>query len=135
MSPSASVTTFTPAKVRRLKIVTCMWGVSAPPRARRRAKEGAAKRGSLMPTVDRLGCNNGVDCDTGGTERRRERPNSQTNKNVDGPRFRHRSNDARPSSVTASQSGGTVIASFGSPHLFLFGRGTRGGIEGAAKAS
>ena len=55
----------------RRTIVTRTFGVSDPLRAGRGAKKGAAKWGSSRPTVDLLGCNNGVDCDTGGTERRR----------------------------------------------------------------
>jgi len=42
----AGVTGIAPS---RRMIVTCMWGVSDPPRARRGAKKGAAKWGSLTP--------------------------------------------------------------------------------------
>jgi hypothetical protein len=55
----------------RQMMVTCMWGVSDPLRARRGAKKGAAKWGSLAPVVSLLGCDSGADSDTGGTERRR----------------------------------------------------------------
>ena len=115
--------------------------MSDPRRVGSGAKKGAGKWGSPhAPTVDLLGCDNGVDCDTGGTERRRSWcPNSQTGKNMDG----RISGIGAMTLVTVPRDGfsvgGTVLPSFGSPHLFSLGSIRRGqpggGNEGSAKAS
>lgn len=55
----------------RRMIVTCMWGVSDPLRARRGAKKGAAKWGSLTPRWSSSGSDSDAESGTGGTERRR----------------------------------------------------------------
>jgi len=77
-----------------------------------------------------LGCDNGVDCDTGGKERRRQwRPNWQTSKNMDGPHIRHRSNDARDRPPRRFLSRGNGAPEFRFPHLFpseVFGEGNQG---------
>ena len=55
----------------RRMTATCMWGVSDPLRAGRGAKKGPPNGGRSRPIERLLGCDNCVDCDTGGTERRR----------------------------------------------------------------
>jgi hypothetical protein len=75
-------------------------GRERPLRAGRRAKKGAAKWGSLTPQWPLRSAATAAP-----TQDRRHRappawcPNSQTGRNMDDPRFRHRSNDARDRSA------------------------------------
>jgi hypothetical protein len=71
LDPGGAFSAVTGIALSRRTIVTSTSGVSDPLRAGRVAKKGAARWGSLTPTVELLGCDNGVDCATGGTERRR----------------------------------------------------------------
>jgi hypothetical protein len=66
---SAVVTGIAPT---RRTIVTCMWRVSGPLEGRAWGEEGGSQMGvAHAPLGALLGCDNGADCESGGTERRR----------------------------------------------------------------
>jgi hypothetical protein len=55
----------------RRMTATCTWGVSDPCGAGVGRRRGQPSGGRSRPTVDMLSYDSGVDCDTGGTKRRR----------------------------------------------------------------
>ena len=71
LDPGGAFSAVTGIALSRRTIATWSSGVSDPggPGAGRRG--GQPNGGRSRPTVDLPGCDNGVDCDTGGTERRR----------------------------------------------------------------